>query len=408
LPVTSLPAFAALAVVAISSGACFSSSNPVIPNDAGPIDAGAIDAAEASVPESINLGFYPSNIACALTASSLAAVASDAGIDLSTLSDVDIADASITNLYSSENTVGRLASGPVAYTTLRQPDGTQIGVYIARSWTIESTGTLTLNGTFPLALVALTTITVFANGTIDGTTNPPGGFAAPTPDYVQGAGPGGGAGASNNGTGAGAGGGSYCGTGGTGTSSTAVTPAYGTSALVPLVAGSSGGNSGYGGGTGGGALQLVAGTSITVGGTITVGGGAGFRSSGGGSGGALLLEAPAVTVTGTLAANGGGGANVFGGTPQGGQASATPAQGSTTDGSDAPGGNGSGGATINGGAAGALASASGFNGGGGGGAGYIRINTSGAAAGLTGTVSPSASTTCFSQGTLSSVAPTCN
>ncbi|MGH7280680.1 MAG: hypothetical protein ACRELY_04085, partial [Polyangiaceae bacterium] len=120
----------------------------------------------------------------------------------------------------------------------------------------------------------------------------------------------------------------------------------------------------------------------------------------GGSGGAILLEAPAVTIEGILAANGGGG--------QGGPtnpsfdalASDQPAQGSAAAaGLTAAGGNGSAGGNTAGAPGGNGDSQSSVqSGGGGGGAGFIRINTTSGAATITGTLSPSATTTCTSQG----------
>ena len=355
------------------------------------------------------LSFTPSNIGCSLNASALMAAALDAGIDAAALGDVDITSSSITDLYSDHDTASGLTSANVAYLSMRQSDGTRVGVYIANSWTIESTGTITLAGSYPIALVAIQDIKVYANGLIDGTSNPPGGFEAPAAEPGPGGGPGGGAAEGQSGD-IGAGGGSYCGKGGVGSSATEDTDGYGTPTLIPLVAGSSGGNSGYSGGQGGGAIQLVAGSSIRIDGTVTMGGSSGFRVSGGGSGGAILIEAPTVSIGGTLAANGGGGSNTFGGAPQNAQPSATAAQGSTGDSTDLAGGNGSAGATVNGGAAAAQpAGGSESIAGGGGGAGYIRINTSSGSATLTGGVlSPSASTACMSQGKLSSAAPSCD
>ncbi|MEZ4256897.1 MAG: hypothetical protein R3A78_14495 [Polyangiales bacterium] len=109
---------------------------------------------------------------------------------------------------------------------------------------------------------------------------------------------------------------------------------HGNESLVPLVAGSAGGNGattdnedsialhGTGGG-GGGAVELVAGAKLAVsstGGVFSPGyGGTGGRGKdaepspsfgsggGGGSGGAVLLEAPLVVVLGTVAVGGGGG-----------------------------------------------------------------------------------------------------
>ena len=345
------------------------------------------------------LGFFPSNVSCALTGSVLAAASADAGVDLSKLADVDIMSTPQFELASDNGSLEGIASSGVVYTVLRQSNGIKIGVFIANSWTIESGATLTLSGAYPIALVAVKDIIVY--GGIDATigNTPPGGFPAPAPTFSQGGGPGGGAAGSGNGSSVyGAGGGSYCGTGGVGSMSTAVTAAYGTSTIIPLVGGSSGGNADYNGATGGGAVELVSGTSIKVNGLINVGGLGAGNGGGGGSGGALLLEAPTVAVTGTLAANGGGGASGPGTGGKAGQPSATPAQGASTSSGNA--GDGSGGAVINGGTA--------TYGSGGGAAGRIRINTQSGAATLSGVLSPAASTACVTQGTISLAAPTCN
>jgi hypothetical protein len=91
-------------------------------------------------------------------------------------------------------------------------------------------------------------------------------------------------------------------------------PAYGTPELVPLVGGMGGG--GVNGGVGGGALQITAGDTVRVDGTVNVpGGGASsncdtnnmLTGSGGASGGGLLIEARHVEIVGGIAANGGGG-----------------------------------------------------------------------------------------------------
>lgn len=92
---------------------------------------------------------------------------------------------------------------------------------------------------------------------------------------------------------------------------------HGNETLEPLRGGMTGGNScaAQGGGAGG-ALQISAGSSISVTGSIDAGGGGGEGGAsaancrggaGGGSGGAILLEAPALVLNGTLSALGGGG-----------------------------------------------------------------------------------------------------
>jgi hypothetical protein len=93
---------------------------------------------------------------------------------------------------------------------------------------------------------------------------------------------------------------------------------FGPQELTPLLGGMNGQDAcgGRPGGGGGGAVQISAGVSIVIAGTVTAPGGGGEGGStegqclggaGGGSGGAILLEAPAVSVPGTLATNGGGG-----------------------------------------------------------------------------------------------------
>ncbi len=141
-------------------------------------------------------------------------------------------------------------------------------------------------------------------------------------------------------------GGAHNGSGG-GSSSLA---AYGDPSVVPLYGGMHG--QGFAcdasaGGGGGGALQLTAGGSITVSGTIDVsgGGGAGGASGGcrdgggGGSGGSVLLEAPLVSVNGRLGANGGGGGGGAAGCGGGGwTAGADGDDGNATSGGDGAGG----------------------------------------------------------------------
>jgi len=88
--------------------------------------------------------------------------------------------------------------------------------------------------------------------------------------------------------------------------------------FAPLVGGCRGGNHLQGtvvlnnAGAGGGAVQLVAGTEISLmeNGVINVSGGGGEPTSGGGSGGLVVLESPLIQILGTeagVAANGGAG-----------------------------------------------------------------------------------------------------
>lgn len=201
------------------------------------------------------------------------------------------------------------------------------------------------------------------------------------------------------------GGGAFCGAGGSGLGSADAGPdasgpggmPYGTANLIPLLTGGAGGAC-NGGGTGGGALQISAYGSLTVlqGGSIAAVGSEGNEygmvSGGGGAGGAILLESPSVAIAGTISVNGGSGGD-----------STNNGNNGTVGASGAPGGGqgggqGSGGATINGGDG--NNGTGGDFGAGGGGAGWIRINTVGQPTISGGILSPSATTSCYSVGTL--------
>lgn len=136
-------------------------------------------------------------------------------------------------------------------------------------------------------------------------------------------------------------------------------------------------------GAGGGAVYLLAGTSMSLTGTIDVSGGGGGRGrtskgggSGGGSGGMIVLWSPTIVGSPTLIANGGGGGGgADNGAPgkAGNECSSTAAAtgglgGSTLTG---VGGNGSFGASP--GMTGTTDSTGAGGGGGGGGAGLIRV-----------------------------------
>jgi len=319
------------------------------------------------------LGFVPTNFS--LT------VSIDGGTDSGGAPDVKV----------SSTCTNCLGSPPM---TIQMNDGTPADLYVLNSLEIDPTASLTLTGPHPVIVAVLTTVSI--NGLLSvaasGGTAGPGGFA---PGY---AGPGagvagfGGGYPSSNG-----GGGSYCGAGGSGGASSGVAapggPTYGTASLQPFIGGSAGGAGAYGdsGGAGGGAIQIVAGTSITVGllGAINAGGG-GVSVSAGGSGGAILLESPTVLIDGNIAANGGGGSY---GDPSGanGAASSQPALGAY------PGGNGSAGTSVTG-SNGQVDDAGSNPGAGGGGAGRIRINTISGEAAIAGTLSPSLATPCATQG----------
>lgn len=263
------------------------------------------------------------------------------------------------------------------YTKAAQADGSMIGLFVTRTFRVETTITLKARGQLPLVVVALDRAEIL--GTLDLAPDDnrgiAGGFSAPVNMKGDGNGPGAGAGA---GIGGGAGG-SYCGLGGEGGGGNRPGRKYGTAELVPLLAGSSGGNGSiYEAGAGGGAVQIIAADSLTVTetGRIHVGGADGLQHAGGGSGGAILLESPEITVAGMLAANGGGGGSSAGSFGDG-------AAGEMIDGGD-----------------GSRTDDAAFSGGGGGGAGYIRLNTRMGMATITGTISPSLGTVCASEGTL--------
>ncbi len=376
-------------------------SPPIPVQDAGAEAAPMVTDATVGV-----LGFTPSNGVASVLA----------GVDPSTLAAIDVVNAD-EQLHLD---CAIMPTGCVEK-TITQSDGSSIEVYVAKSWKIEPAGALAVLDKTPVVLVAIDTIDILGRLSARATANETvaGGFTGTDDGTAGGPGQGGPGLAYMDGvnTGIPGGGASFCGTGGAAGKATATNGAagktYGSPTLVPLLAGSAGGHASLFPGAGGGAVQLVAGTSITIaaGGVIAAGGGGGsdgtdtglYGASGGGSGGAVLLEAPTVTVAGTIAANGGGGG--------GGAGGPTIAPDSTDNGTAAPGGqagmsgaggSGSAGATVNG-TAGGAGDAVGGNyspGAGGGGAGYVRINTTTGSATLGGTISPAAGSTCMSQGTL--------
>jgi hypothetical protein len=212
-------------------------------------------------------------------------------------------------------------------------------------------------------------------------------------------------------------GGSFASVGGLGGGAAgALRPSYGGADLIPLLGGMPGQSSGGIGGGGGGALQITAGETIAITGSINAGGGGGQPGSfpsptsgagGGGSGGAVLLEAPAVAVAGKLAAGGGGGGGGGGGTGSGDSGTAGldaafavargGAPGNTFCVSGGRGGDGALGTAATAGVAPqsqtcGVGGPQFVGGGGGGGAhGRIRINTATATCDCGGAISPAAS-----------------
>jgi hypothetical protein len=193
--------------------------------------------------------------------------------------------------------------------------------------TVPTAATLDVRGARPLVVIATDTFTI--DGVLDAgshaaTQKPgPGALATAAACNAFAAQPskhGGGAGGSFAGTG-GAGGGND--SPGTDTGGAPAAPLPALTAFRAGCAGQSGGTitgtSGLGGAPGG-ALYLVAGTSLTITGSVTASGAAGRGGQtvgndangggGGGSGGMIVLDAPTVTVsspTGAVLADGGGG-----------------------------------------------------------------------------------------------------
>lgn len=323
-------------------------------------------------------------------------------VDFTGTGDVVITSQSA-ELATATGTISGATSADTAYRFMEVEQGggaPRLAVFVARSFRIEPSALLRIDGPNPVALVALNDIQIF--GTLSGSGQGDKATAGGSACTTTGKGGGAGGGGPRNSY-SGGGGGSFCGLGGTGNAAAGIPggvggPAYGTPTLVPLLGGSSGGGEATfaGGGAGGGAIQLAAGRSVIVGiaGIVEVGGGGGDGNGcGGGSGGAILLEAPTVTMAGILAANGGSGAaNTGGPYGQDGQPGWTPATGVPTAGV------GSGASMINGGPGSITGTSVNSSGSGGGGAGRIRINSREGA--VSGIISPDATTTCFSQGTI--------
>ena len=355
------------------------------------------------------LGFTPSNVNLQ-------------GIDTSSLVDVDIPTTDCT-INTGFGGISCASNATVTQSIKQNANGVTIFVLYVKSFKIESNAVLSVSGNNPLAIVSLGPIDIEGQLLIDGQSSNPG--AGGCEGILQQAGcggpsnnGGGQAGTIGNSTWTGGSGGGYCGAGGAGgafggASALPGGVAWGNASLIPFAGGSSGGGANdVTSGGGGGAIQLIAKTSIIIGssGSINAGGGGGgsiggaFPGAGGGSGGAILLEAPSVTIAGAIGANGGGGGS--GDSNAGGDATpnSTPAAGGSASGSLA-GGSGAAGSTASGGAGkGSTTPMGSLNngsaGGGGGGAGRIRINSTSGNVSVSGTVSPSLSTSCATQGKL--------
>jgi hypothetical protein len=283
-------------------------------------------------------------------------------------------------------------------------DGTPPGCVIAAD-SIQITGTVAVTGSKPLVLVAVTTLDV--QGALDASSHrTPAAQVGAAADFAgcdAGTAPG---------THGGGAGGSFGGAGGNGgndnngmhagTAGAAMTTLTALRGGCPGQPGNAGNGTGGTAGHGGGALYLIAGTAITIEGSVnasgqtgTGGATGGAGGGGGGAGGLVALDAPVVTNTGEIFANGGGGAEGAGQNSTGNTAT-DPTAATAPGGAGATNAGGNGGA----GAAGATAAApgdqagtsagavSGGGGGGGGGAGLIELYQ---ATSLGGTVSPPSS-----------------
>ncbi len=260
--------------------------------------------------------------------------------------------------------------------------GTGVCVVAGHAISIAQNATVDGDGSRPLVLVSLTTITIA--GTLDAASHRFGESSSnrgPGFDFA------GCTQLARPGSQGGGGGGSFIGLGGAG-GDPGPNPAGATMAADTLHGGCPGADGGpsNGGrnGVGGGAVYLIADGAIEIGGTINASGSSGAApednsvggGGGGGSGGMIGLAAPDVTIGGTVFANGGGGGE---GGASGSQASSgkDPSQGGPgtggSGGAGGDGGDGAGGATLVGGAGGAGTAGTIGGGGGGGGAGAIRV-----------------------------------
>lgn len=268
-----------------------------------------------------------------------------------------------------------------------QTNGPELCLRTAQSITVS--GYVRFKGSRPLVLLATTTIMVTMSGTLDVSSTRADVGAGGNTGPCANVGPGAADTSPSANAGAGGGGGAGFGTPGGpgGTSDAQGGSAGGTTALTQIRGGCQGGrggasNSGAGGdgGNGGGGVYLIAGSSITIAGTVKANGSGGnggpnkAGGGGGGSGGLIAFDTPALAITGTVFANGGGGGEGGAG-GQTGESGSDPTSYNTrasggnnlTNGGDGGGGS----AFANTGAAGN--GASNGAGGGGGGAGRIKV-----------------------------------
>lgn len=309
---------------------------------------------------------------------------------LTSTSDVRIL--SMTMIDTSTGTISPGASGAFVLSTIGQENGPDVMVMQAASFTLDAH--ITVRGDKPLIIVATNDISVTM--AIDASANMmmPGAGGG---QQTSGMGVGGNGMAGSSNSDAGGGGGGFGTAGGAGG---AVDNREGGLAGVSygdatMLVGGSGGGRGAGpgsclpsAGAGGGAIQLSAGGTLTIDGSINVGGGGGSggpgcgstvndgaAAGGGGSGGMIFVQARTFNGAGMLGANGGGGG---GAASAGGTSMGMPGENASLTGGGTGGAGG-----VNGGAGGTGAStgdgenggdnvnANENGGGGGGGAGRI-------------------------------------
>jgi len=299
----------------------------------------------------------------------------------------------------------------------QQLGGPSMCMIVGKTITITAGVKLTAQGPNPLLLVAKETFDI--SGSIDvashpGVPNPGAGSDMNCTSNV------GGNGSGNDGAGGGGAGGTFGtqgGAGGQGRNGGAGGTSIPTMTPGSLRGGCRGGTGGAGsgggfggpglGGAGGGGVYVLAGTSITIGGSINASGGpggpgldstnAGAGGGGGGSGGMIALDAPMISVTGSLFANGGGGGGGNGNDVQfpgtaGGETTSATVQANGGPGGNNGGGNGGKGYALN------LNATNGANGGsqycagggGGGGGGVIKVFGGPTPGAIGGTISPPA------------------
>jgi len=270
---------------------------------------GAVDApggADDARCEGDDFGFVVSNIApCEIPAPTGA-------LDLSDIVSIDTTSGTMT-------TRGNVTI-PIPGSALRnQGNGTMVRVVAARSFTIPAGEGVRATGTYPLAFF------IHGDVSILGALSVAAYGALPTPapagaNSTCGLGSGSAGGGASSAYGGGGGGGAFGAAGGEGGNGNlqaggAAGEPLTTPSHTPLRGGCAGspGNAGATAGGGGGALQISAGGTIAIMGTVSASGGGGGSApgsggGGGGSGGMIVLEsATSVTGTGQLTANGGGG-----------------------------------------------------------------------------------------------------